>query len=103
MFDKPSPWTFGDWRKSKAFSLLKQIPKKVLIWTSLDEMTDEEKAAHPEAEVTGGYMKKVDNTQKRQEWWERLSSEKKQEIQHLANLDKEIFKEITEKDVRMIV
>ena len=64
-------------------------------------MTDEEKEIHQEAEVTGGYLKTVDNTPKRQEWWERLSSKEKQEIVSLPNFDKEIFKEITGIDVEV--
>lgn len=87
--------------KQQGFFLLEEIPKNVLIWTRLDKMTDEEKEIHQEAEATNGYLKMVDNTPKRQEWWERLSSKEKQEILSLPNFDKEIFKEITGIDVEV--
>ena len=101
MFNKPSLWTFEDWQNSKAFFLLEEIPKKVLIWTRFDKMTDKEKAAHPEAEVTGGYLKEADNTSEKQKWWNKLSDDDKKEIFSLPNFDAEIFKEITGIDVEV--
>ena len=101
MFNKPSLWTFEDWQNSKAFSLLEEIPKKVLIWTSFDKMTDKEKEIHQDAEVTGGYSKEADNTSKKQKWWNKLSDDDKKEIFSLPNFDAEIFKEITGIDVEV--
>ena len=57
------------------------------------------KAEHPEAETTGGYLKLVDDTPKRQEWWDKLNSDDKQEVLNLPNFDKDIFKDITGIDV----
>ena len=63
-------------------------------------MTDEEKAAHPEAETTGGYLKEVRMTAEiRQAWWNKLSDYNKSEIFAIPNFDAVIFKEITGIDV----
>ena len=101
MFNKPSLWTFEDWQNSKAFFLLEEIPKKVLIWTRFDKMTDKEKEIHQDAEVTGGYSKEADNTSEKQKWWNKLSDDDKKEIFSLPNFDAEIFKEITGIDVEV--
>ena len=58
-------------------------------------MTDEEKAAHPEAKVTGGYLKQLDNSERGSIWWSKLSDHEKSIIKSIPNFDKEIFKEIT--------
>ena len=62
-------------------------------------MTDEEKAAHPEVEVTGGYLKQIDNSKLRSDWWNSLEEKEKAVIKSIPNFDKEIFKEITGIDV----
>ena len=67
------------------------------IW--LDDMTDEEKAAHPEAETTGGYLKVLDNSECAVIWWRGLSDHQKNIIVAIPNFDKAIFKEITGIDV----
>ena len=52
-------------------------------------MTDDEKAAHPEHETTGGflYLEKAD----RQAWWESLSDESKAEITSMPYFDADKF------------
>lgn len=62
-------------------------------------MTDAEKAAHPEAEVTGGYLKQLDNSERVSIWWRGLSDSEKLIIQSIPNFDKDIFREITGIDV----
>ena len=62
-------------------------------------MTDEEKAAHPEAETTGGYLKVLDNSESAVVWWRGLSASQKGIITAIPNFDKKIFKEITGIDV----
>ena len=99
LFNKPSEWTYQDWLNSKARYLLNQIPGDVLEYIYLSDMTDEEKAAHPEAETTGGYLKILDNSECAVIWWRGLSDRQKAVITAIPNFDKEIFKQITGIDV----
>lgn len=73
LFNKPSEWTYQDWLNSEARYLLNQIPGDVLEYIYLSDMTDEEKAEHPEAETTGGYLKILDNSECAVIWWRGLS------------------------------
>ena len=79
--------------------MLNQIPGDVLEYIYLSDMTDEEKAAHPEAETTGGYLKILDNSECAVIWWRGLSDCQKAVITAIPNFDKEIFKQITGIDV----
>ena len=99
LFNKPSEWTYEDWLNSEARYLLNQIPGDVLEYIWLSDMTDEEKAAHPEAETTGGYLKILDNSECAVIWWRGLSDRQKAIITAIPNFDKAIFKEITGIDV----
>ena len=99
LFNKPSEWTYQDWLNSEARYLLNQIPGDALEYIYLSDMTDEEKAAHPEAETTGGYLKILDNSECAVIWWRGLSDRQKAVITAIPNFDKEIFKQITGIDV----
>ena len=99
LFNKPSEWTYEDWLNSEARYLLNQIPGDVLEYIWLSDMTDEEKAVHPEAETTGGYLKILDNSECAVIWWRGLSDRQKAIITAIPNFDKAIFKEITGIDV----
>ena len=101
MFNKPSEWTYRDWLNSDARCLLNKIPGDILEYVLFENMTSEEKAAHPEAEVTGGYLKQIDNSECGFIWWHKLSDYEKRIIKTIPNFDKEIFKEITGIDVDM--
>ena len=101
LFNKPSDWTYKEWLNSDARYLLNQIPGDVLEYVWFEDMTDEEKAAHPEAEVTGGYLKQLDNSECGSIWWRGLNDREKSIIKAIPNFDKEIFKEITGVDVDM--
>ena len=99
LFNKPSEWTYQDWLNSDARYLLNQLPGNVIKYIWLDDMTNEEKAAHPEAETTGGYLKILDNSECAVIWWRGLSDGQKAIITAIPNFDKAIFKEITGIDV----
>ena len=101
LFNKPSDWTYRDWLNSDARYLLNQIPGGVLEYVWFEDMTDAEKAAHPEAKVTGGYLKQLDNSERGSIWWRGLNDYEKSIIKAIPNFDKEIFKEITGVDVDM--
>ena len=56
-------------------------------------MTDDEKAAHPEHETTGGflYLEKAD----RQAWWDSLSDDSKAAITSMPYFDADKFYKCT--------
>ena len=95
LFNKPSSWTYRDWLNSEARYLMNQIQGDILEWVYLSDMTDEEKAEHPEAETTGGYLKELDNSECAVIWWRSLNQRQKNVIMAIPNFDKAIFKEIT--------
>ena len=99
LFNKPSEWTYEDWLESKARYLLSRLPGDALEYIRFDDMTDKEKAAHPEAETTGGYLKMTNGRCKAQEWYDTLTDDDKNIIKSIPNFDKEIFMEITGIDV----
>ncbi len=89
LFDHQTDITFSDFRNSRAYSLLCYIPSDCLTWKYSEYMTDDEKAAHPEHETTGGflYLEKAD----RQAWWESLSDDSKAAITSMPYFDAEKF------------
>ena len=99
MFNKPTDWTFEQWLNCRARYLLNQIDDFPLEYVRFDSMTDDEKAAHPEAETTSGYLKERTTADNARKWWAELSSDERNVILGLPNFDSEIFKEITGIDV----
>ena len=95
LFNKPSDMTYREWIDSDARYLLNQIPKDVVEWVYEEDMTDEEKAAHPTYETTGGYLKVLDESECGQLWWGSLSDHRKEIIKAIPNFDAEIFFQCT--------
>ena len=95
LFNKPSDMTYREWMDSDARYLLNQIPKNVAEWVYKEDMTDEEKAAYPTYETTGGYLKVLDESEYGQLWWNGLSDCDKQIIKSIPNFDPDIFYECT--------
>ena len=95
LFNKPSDMTYSEWLGSDARYLLNQIPKNVVEWVYEENMTDEEKAAHPTYETTGGYLKVLDESECGQLWWGSLSDRRKEIIKAIPNFDAEIFFQCT--------
>ena len=95
LFNKPSNMTYREWLESDARWLLNQIPKDVVEWVYEEDMTDEEKAAHPTYETTGGYLKVLDESECGQLWWGSLSDRRKEIIKAIPNFDAEIFFQCT--------
>ena len=89
LFDHQTDITFSDFKWSRAYGLLCNIPSDCLTWKYSEYMTDDEKAEHPEHETTGGflYLEKAD----RQAWWESLSDESKAAITSMPYFDAEKF------------
>ncbi len=64
-------------------------------WVYSKNMTEEEKAAHPEHETTGGYHKTVDFKTACDMMWKNLDDEEKAAVIALPNFDAMIFEDIT--------
>jgi hypothetical protein len=94
-FDKESNITFKEWRGSKAYALLCRIRCFPTEWISACDMTNEEKAAHPEFKTTGGYLKANATPPAFRDWWQELNEEEKAVIRRIPNFDPEKFKQIT--------
>ena len=99
MFNKPTDWTFKQWFNCRARRLLNKIDDCPLEYVYLSNMTDEEKAAHPEAETTGGYLKERTIADNAQKWWDGLNNDDRNVILSLPNFDAAIFNETTGIDV----
>ncbi len=95
LFNKPSDITYNDWLRSDARYLLNQIPKDVVEWVYEEDMTDEEKAANPTYETTGGYLKVLNESECGQLWWGSLSDFQRNYIKSIPNFDAEIFEQCT--------
>ena len=82
-----------------AYVILSRMPNNLLEYVTWEDMTNEEKNLYPEAEVTGGYLKKLNKFECNIKWWRELSDKEKDIITSIPNFDKEIFKEITGIDI----
>ena len=92
-FDKPTNITFDEWRNSHAYYLLREI--HFIEWVYFEDMTEEEKKEHPEAETTKGYLKQYDLKESANEWWSELDDYEKEVIKNIPNFDAEKFYKIT--------
>jgi hypothetical protein len=83
---------------SEAYLLLRGAPLSSVKWIPQVDMTDEEKAEHPEHTTTGGYLKKLsleERAEAAQKWWDSLDLSRKVIIKKLPNFDPVKFKQIT--------
>ena len=64
-------------------------------WIYSENMSAEERAAHPEHEATGGYLKTVDFKTACKMMWESLNNEEKETVKAIPNFDAEVFESIT--------
>ena len=90
------------WLCSDARYLLNHIPKNVVEWVCEEYMTDEEKAAHPTYETTGGYLRVLEESESAQIWWDGLSKTDKSIIKAIPNFDGKIFEECTGIKIREV-
>ena len=97
MFDKPTDWTYLDWKCSKARTILNRI--KTTEWIEYNNMTEEEKEIMPEAKLINGYLKEYDFKTACKNLWKKLNEKEKEVITQLPNFDKDKFKLITGIDV----
>ena len=64
-------------------------------WIYSQNMSEEEKAEHPEHEALGGYLKTVDYKTACAMMWDKLDEEEKQAVRDIPNFDSKVFEEIT--------
>ena len=99
IFNKPSTWTYEDWLNSNVYNILANNFTNN-VWIYKANMTEEEKANHPEYKTTDGYLKVLDFKEAFKNMWIRLNKEQKNIIiNELPNFDKYIFKQITGIDI----
>ena len=94
LFNQPSDISFDELLNIKGIKILNWNYEKGW-WIYSENMSEEEKDAHPEHETLGGYLKTVDYKTACAMMWERLSDEERQAVKDIPNFDPEIFKEIT--------
>jgi hypothetical protein len=95
IFDQESEMSFREWRNSNAYEILCRIPFEPTTWIWASDMTDDEKAAHPEHKVTDGYLRINDTDRVFPVWWDSLTSDEKKIIKGIPNFNPEKFKLIT--------
>lgn len=87
--------TFREWRNSKAYGILCRIQLKPTTWVYAIDMNDDEKAAHPDYTVAGGYLKNNNTDRAFLIWWDSLTDNDKEIIKGIPNFDPVKFKLIT--------
>ena len=85
-----------EWYGSRAYIVMCECPYTHSDYICESEMTDEEKANHPEYKTIGGYIQVCIVTNKdRQDWWNDLSEEDKQAVYDIPYFDAEKFRKCT--------
>ena len=96
MFNQKSNWTFEQWFDSYAYHVMSNCPYSYSTFIYESDMTEEERANHPEYKTTGGYIKTITvNDEDKQRWWDALNAEDKKAVMDLPNFDRDIFKDCT--------
>lgn len=95
MFNKESDWTYRTWLNSYARAVLAGVPGMCTEWVYSENMTDKEKAEHPEHETMGGYSKFKDNRSAITKWWNDLGEGDRLAVESLPNFDWGIFCQCT--------
>ena len=93
LFDKMSSMTIEEWKRHPIYKMLYNISPT--IWISKNDMSEDEKKAHSEYEILGGYLKIISMKEAWINFWNELKEDKKQLFTSLENFDKEKFNEIT--------
>lgn len=69
-------------------------------WICSEDMTDEEKAEHPEYKTTGGYLKSIPFKDACALMWKDMTADEKRAVIEIPNFDADIFYRITGIDVK---
>jgi hypothetical protein len=95
IFDKPSGMTLCEWRDTEAAYLMDGICIDADRWIYADDMTDEERAAHPDFATTDGYLRRGTGKPDFAGWWDGLDSDDRAVILAIPNFDADKWKLIT--------
>ena len=90
LFCKPSGLTAEQVGEIKGVQILNRNYENNW-WIYSENMTEEEKKAHPDHETLGGYLKTVPFKEACRMMWERLTDEEKTEVKKIPNFDAVIF------------
>lgn len=103
MFNKPTKFIrlrdVYNLRGVRAFTVACKFAQSKAIWVREEDMSEDEKAVHPEYKHTGGYRKDIDVMEVYRKAWEIMSEFDRETVKALPNFDAEVFKEITGIDV----
>ena len=99
-FNKPLKMSRSEFLNNKGVKILNWNYENNW-WIYSQNMTDEEKATHPEYTTTGGYLKTVSFKEACKIMWDKLTDEEKAEVTKIPNFDSKIFEEITGIKVEM--
>lgn len=94
IFDHETDKSFDWWNNSNAHYILSNMPTKpikMIDFIDSDDMTEKEKSEHPEYNTIGGYLNIYMSKDSRQEWYDKLSENKKQEIKAIPYFDADKF------------
>ena len=92
IFNKPSGMSLEEFTNSRYWEAMCEAKFNLTEWVYY---TIEEKAADPEKDRIGGYLKVYSMEEAWANWWNKLSEGAKQTIQEIPNFDPEIFRDIT--------
>ena len=98
IFNKPTDLLRDDILNIKGLQIM-NCNFKNSWWIYSQNMSDEEKKAHPEHETTGGYLKIVDFKTACKMMWDNLSAEDREAVKEIPNFDHAVFKDITGIDI----
>ena len=94
LFEKPTNMTAEEVNSLKGMQILNWNYENNW-WIYSENMSDEEKKAHPEHETLGGYLKSVPFKEACKIMWDNLTEDEKTEVKKLPNFDADIFYRIT--------
>ena len=99
MFNKPTSYkSYSEIRNLRGVEVLNWSFENSW-WVYSENMTEKEKATHPEHETTGGYLKTVDFKTACRMMWDNLDEKDKEAVIALPNFDAQVFEDITGIDV----
>ena len=94
LFEKPSGLTMEGVQKIKGIQILNWNYENNW-WIYSENMSEAEKAAHPEHEALGGYLKSIPFKDACKLMWDKLTADEKQAVKEIPNFDADIFERIT--------
>ena len=94
LFEKETDLTYNDIINLKGIQILNWNYENNW-WIYENNMTDEEKAKHPEYKITGGYLKTIPFKEACILMWNNLDEEDKKAVMNIPNFNKDIFFKIT--------